>query len=77
MSWQYDGVEKTGDEMSDLQLGVVGSTLKHDVFGFCTMLEGPQDGNLKVKVHSDNSERSLTCGHFQVVEQTAEMPVDE
>eukprot|EP00965_Chrysotila_dentata_P029044 965866-Pleurochrysis_carterae.AAC.1 len=35
----------------------------------------PTDGNLKVKVHSDDSERSLTSGHFQIVQvNPAERP---
>eukprot|EP00965_Chrysotila_dentata_P131088 4333418-Pleurochrysis_carterae.AAC.1 len=28
----------------------------------------PTDCNLKVKVHSDDSERSLASGHFQIVQ---------
>eukprot|EP00965_Chrysotila_dentata_P120375 3980416-Pleurochrysis_carterae.AAC.1 len=60
--------------MAYLNFAELGSTVKHDVFGLCTLLNANKSGkaaSLKVKVNSDGIERELTSGHFQSVRNEA------
>eukprot|EP00965_Chrysotila_dentata_P133023 4398624-Pleurochrysis_carterae.AAC.1 len=69
ISWEYDGKHKSPEPLDNLNIAQYGDIVKHAVFGLCTLLpkDGAGCGNLKVKVHSDGSERELTSGHFQLV----------
>eukprot|EP00965_Chrysotila_dentata_P125764 4157516-Pleurochrysis_carterae.AAC.1 len=60
--------------MFNIQTGIVGCQLKHDVFGFCTHIDDPNvaAGSFKVKVNADGSVEELTTGHFQFVSAASE-----
>eukprot|EP00965_Chrysotila_dentata_P070504 2330253-Pleurochrysis_carterae.AAC.1 len=38
-TWEYLGEHKSEEELDNVQVCSVGSVLKHDVFGLCTLLD--------------------------------------
>eukprot|EP00965_Chrysotila_dentata_P195986 6177312-Pleurochrysis_carterae.AAC.1 len=74
-AWAYEGEEKAAVTEDNLQIGKTGDTLKHDVFGLCTLLDSTEaaEGSFKIKVHSDDRICETTRDHVQLADISAEM----